>query len=279
MSSGTGERRTIVRLRNVHKAFGDKKVLQGVDLDVHKSEILVILGRSGGGKSVTLKTICGLLRPEQGEVACWKDDVLSLNEKELRRLRRRISYVFQHGALLNWMTAAENIALPLIENRTCEASEVDDRVQQALEQVDLPDAGPRFPDELSGGMRKRVALARSIAQEPNLLLYDEPTTGLDPITTSTIDNLVKSTRNRLGLTSVVISHDLESAFRIADRIAMLHEGKIIECTEAAAFRESNHPVVRRFLEAEPELSADVVRIADSGVIATPPDDPERSPDA
>ncbi len=244
--------RVVLRLEGVCKAFGAKKVLQGLDLEVRKGEILVILGRSGGGKSLTLKTLCGLVRPDAGRVTVFRQDLLSLDERDLRRLRRRIGYLFQSGALLNWMTAAENVALPLVENRLCPAGEVPERVRAALAVVDLADAADLMPDELSGGMRKRVALARALAQEPSALLYDEPTTGLDPITTATIDRLIVATRDRLGLTTVVISHDLDSTWRIADRVAMLHGGTIIVCAPPAEVRASGDPRVRRFLDALPE---------------------------
>ena len=245
-------RRSPIILRDVRKTFGEKVVLDGLDLEVRRSEVLVILGRSGAGKSVTLKVMCGLVLPDSGSVTVFNQDVLQLDERHLRRLRARFGYVFQSGALLNWMTAAENVALPLIENDLCEPGEVEGKVRRALALVGLPDAGDQTPDTLSGGMRKRVSLARALVAEPYAVLYDEPTTGLDPRSTATIDRLILSTRDSTGVTSVVISHDLDSAFRIADRVAMLHKGRIVACAPPAEFRELENDIVRRFLRAEPD---------------------------
>jgi phospholipid/cholesterol/gamma-HCH transport system ATP-binding protein len=239
----------------VRKAFGEKVVLDGLDLEVRRSEILVILGRSGAGKSVTLKVICGLVRPDAGSVTVLKQDVLSLDERRLRHLRGKFGYVFQSGALINWLSAEANVALPLIEHSLCPPAEVPARVRAALDQVGLPDVGPQMPDQLSGGMRKRVSLARAIVQEPFAILYDEPTTGLDPRSTASIDRLIQSTRDRTGLTSVVISHDLDSAFRIADRVAMLHGGRIVACAPPEEFRALELEPVRKFLRAEPDAGA------------------------
>jgi phospholipid/cholesterol/gamma-HCH transport system ATP-binding protein len=247
----------VIRLSGVRKAFGEKVVLRDLDLEIRRSEILVILGRSGAGKSLTLKVMCGLERPDAGSVTVFKQDLLALDDRELRRLRRRFGYVFQYGALLNWMTAAENVALPLEENDLCEPGEVEGRVRHSLALVGLPDAGPLFPSQLSGGMRKRVALARALAQEPMAILYDEPTTGLDPRSTASIDAVIRGTRDRTGLTSVVISHDLDSAFRIGDRIAMLHEGAIVACAPPDEFRALDAEPVRRFLQAEPDPEQEI----------------------
>jgi phospholipid/cholesterol/gamma-HCH transport system ATP-binding protein len=245
--------KVVIRLQGVRKAFDGKVVLDGIDLEVRKSEILVVLGRSGAGKSLTLKVMCGLMRPDGGSVTVFKQDVLALDERDLRHLRRRFGYVFQSGALINWLSAGDNVALPLLENDLCPEAEVEGRVQKALEAVALPDVAEMMPDELSGGMRKRVALARVLVAEPDAILYDEPTTGLDPITTASIDRLVVETRDRLGLTSVVISHDLDSAFRIGDRIAMLHKGRIVACAPPEEFKLSAHRAVSHFLRAEPEV--------------------------
>ena len=247
-----GSPRVVLRLAGVRKSFDGKVVLDGIDLEVRKSEILVILGRSGAGKSLTLKVLCGLVRPDAGSVTVFQQDVLALDERDLRHLRRNFGYVFQSGALLNWLTAAENVALPLLENDLCPPEEVAGKVREALALVELPDAGDQMPDQLSGGMRKRVALARVVVQRPKAILYDEPTTGLDPITTGSIDRLILTTREKTGMTSVVISHDLDSAFRIADRIAMLHRGRIVACAPPDAFRASGDEAVRQFLRAEPE---------------------------
>jgi len=243
--------RVVIRLAGIRKAFGEKVVLDGLDLEVMKGEILVILGRSGGGKSLTLKTIAGFERPDAGTVMAFGQDVLSLDDRELRRMRRRFGYVFQSGALINWMTAEENVALPLVEHDAGTPAEIRERVRATLAQVDLADAGALYPDQMSGGMRKRAALARALIQEPNAILYDEPTTGLDPITSSHIDRLVLSTRERTGLTSLVISHDLDSTFRIADRVAVLHAGRIVACGPPEEVRASDVPAVRRFLGAQP----------------------------
>lgn len=248
---GAAPTKTVLRLRGVRKAFGEKVVLDGMDLELRKSEILVVLGRSGAGKSVTLKVACGILRPDAGEVTAFRQDVTALDERGLRHLREKFGYVFQGGALLQWLTAAENIALPLVENDLCPPGEVEGKVRTALEGVDLKDAGRLYPDEMSGGMRKRVALARAVVTEPYALLYDEPTTGLDPITTASIDRLIVSTRDRTGVSSIVISHDLDSAFRVADRVAMLHGGRIVACAPPEEFRRSDHEAVRRFLQADP----------------------------
>jgi phospholipid/cholesterol/gamma-HCH transport system ATP-binding protein len=243
--------KTVIRLAGVRKAFDEKVVLDSIDLEVRKSEILVILGGSGAGKSLTLKVMCGLLRPDAGSVTVFKQDVLALDERSLRHLRRKFGYVFQSGALINWLTAAENVALPLLEHDLCPPGEVAQRAQETLALVGLPEAGPMMPDQLSGGMRKRVALARALVQEPLAILYDEPTTGLDPITTASIDRVIKGTRDRTGLTSVVISHDLDSAFRMADRVAMLYKGRIVACAATEEFKALTLDPVRRFLTADP----------------------------
>ena len=243
---------TVIRLHGVKKRFDTKVILDGLDLEIRKSEILVILGRSGVGKSLTLKIICGLVQPDEGEVTVFRQDVRSLDERGLRHLRRKFGYVFQSGALLNSLTAGENVALPLVEHDLCPPGEVEGKVREALALVDLPDASPLFPDQLSGGMKKRVALARALVASPIAILYDEPTTGLDPVSTAAIDKLIVSTRDKTKLSSVVISHDLDSAFRIADRVAMLHGGKLVACAPPDEFKKLDIEPVRHFLEADPD---------------------------
>jgi phospholipid/cholesterol/gamma-HCH transport system ATP-binding protein len=241
-----------IELRDVRKSFGRTAVLTGVTLDVQEGETLALIGYSGSGKSVLLKTIVGLLRPDAG--TAWVDgaEVGRLSRADLFELRRRVGYVFQFAALFDSMTVFDNVAMGLRRMRLPPA-EVAARVEEALARVDLVGYGGRFPAELSGGQRKRAGLARAIAFGPKYLLYDEPTTGLDPVTTAVIDGLVLKLAGELGVTSLVITHDMTSAYRVADRIAMLYDGRIRFVGTPDAIRSAPDPIVRAFVEGRPEL--------------------------
>ncbi len=215
-----------IRCHGVEKAFGAKRVLRGVDLDVRTGETLVILGGSGSGKSVLLKHMNALLRPDRGTVEVDGTPLAGRSEESLVPVRRQVGMLFQMGALFDSLTVGDNVAYGLREHRVCPEDELPDRIERALTMVDLPGAAALMPAELSGGMRKRAALARTLALEPRALLYDEPTTGLDPVVGSKINHLIRDLQTRLGLTSVVVTHDLHSAFFVGDRIAFLHEGRI-----------------------------------------------------
>src|SRR5947199_5187805 len=216
----------MIRLVDVYKSFGAKKVLQGFTLDVPEGETMVIIGYSGTGKSVAIKHIVGLLEPDEGEV--WVDgvNVPELSRRELYALRARIGYVFQFAALFDSYTIGENVSMGLRKQGLLRPHEIEARVTEALDLVDLPDVASRFPAELSGGMRKRVGIARAIALRPKYILYDEPTTGLDPVTSAVIDQLMVRTREHLGVTGLVVTHDMRSAYTVGDRSAMLYEGKV-----------------------------------------------------
>lgn len=242
-----------IRLRGVKKSFGPKVVLDGVDLDIGAGESLVIMGGSGTGKSVLLKHMIGLLQPDAGQVIVDGVDLASLAPRELTEFRRRFGMSFQEGALFDSMNVAANIAFPLKRSRPAKSqSEIDRRVDECLGLVGLEGVGKKMPSELSGGMRRRVGFARAIAVSPEILLFDEPTSGLDPVLTAVIDELIIHLRENLHCTTVTITHDLRSAFRIADRVAMLHQGKVIAIGEVEAFRSSTDPRVRQFLEGEAE---------------------------
>ncbi len=245
----------MIRLLDVHKSFGPKRVLQGFTLDIAEGETMVVIGYSGTGKSVAIKHIVGLLEPDEGEV--WVDDreVPSLSRRELSELRTSIGYVFQFAALFDSYSIGENVAMGLRKQGRLRPSEIDIRVQQALELVDLPDVASRFPAELSGGMRKRVGIARAIALRPKYMLYDEPTTGLDPVTAATIDELMIRMRDTLGVTSVVITHDMRSAYSVGTRIAMLYEGRVRQVGTVEEVRNTTDPVVRQFIEGRAHLEA------------------------
>lgn len=242
-----------IRLEDVHKAFGPKEVLRGFTLEIREGETLSIIGGSGTGKSVALKHIVRLIRPDRGEV--WVDDkhVGTLREDELYALRREVGYVFQFAALFDSMTIEENVGMGLRRIPGMTAGQIAERVEECLGLVDLQGYGPRFPAELSGGQRKRAGLARAIATRPKYLLYDEPTTGLDPVTTAVIDALIVRMRQELGVTGVVITHDMESAFRISDRVALLHEGRVRFHGTPDEIKASTDPVVKGFIEGRPEL--------------------------
>jgi len=240
----------VIRLADLWKAFGDKQVLAGLTLDVEDGETLVLIGYSGTGKSVILKHIVGLLLPDRGEVFVDDRAVSTLERPALNAMRAEIGYVFQFAALFDSMTVADNIALGL-RRRNLSEDEIGERVGEALAVVDLTGAGERFPAELSGGMRKRVGIARAIALRPRYILYDEPTTGLDPVTAAVIDRLMVRARERLGVTGVVVTHDMRSAYTVGDRIAMLYEGRIRQVGTVAEMRETNDPVVRQFIEGRP----------------------------
>ncbi len=241
----------MIEFQDVHKAFGPKQVLTGFTLTVRDGETLVLIGYSGTGKSVALKHIVGLLHPDAGEVIVDGRLVPTLDRNGLNDLRRDIGYVFQFAALFDSMTVAENVALGL-RNRDLAEDEIAERVREALALVDLTGTDERTPAELSGGMRKRVGLARAIALRPRYILYDEPTTGLDPVTAAVIDRLMVRTREHLGVTGLVVTHDMRSAYTVGDRIAMLYEGRVRQVGTVAEIQETADPVVRQFIEGRPE---------------------------
>src|SRR3954471_24428857 len=243
----------MIRLLDVYKAFGPKRVLEGFTLDVVEGETMVIIGYSGTGKSVAIKHIVGLLEPDSGSVEVDGLEVPTLSRRELYKLRARIGYVFQFAALFDSFTIGENVAMGLRKQQELGESEIRDRVQEALELVDLPDVENRFPAELSGGMRKRVGIARAIALRPKYILYDEPTTGLDPVTSAVINELMIRMRVKLGVTSIVITHDMKSAFDVGSRIAMLYNGSVRQVGTVDEIRHTADPVVRQFIEGRPDL--------------------------
>lgn len=237
----------MIRIQSLAKSFNGSPVLCGVDFEIHDGETVVIIGRSGGGKSVLLKHLCGLLKPEDGEV--WVDDIniVPLSERELTSIRMKFGFLFQGAALFDSLTLFDNVAFPLREKRIMTESEIKQRVEEALEIVGLADAGQKKPAELSGGMRKRAGLARAVVGTPKYLLYDEPTTGLDPIRADTINNLILRLRDRFKVTGVAVTHDMASAYKIGDRIAMLHEGKIHKVGTPAEIQASTDQIVQQFI--------------------------------
>ena len=241
----------MIEFQDLQKAFDGKPVLQGLSLKVRDAETVVIIGYSGTGKSVALKHIVGLLHPDAGDVIVDGQAVSTLDRDGLTELRRGIGYVFQFAALFDSLTVADNVALGL-KRRGLEDEEIEERVLEALALVDLSGSGDRMPAELSGGMRKRVGIARAIALRPRYILYDEPTTGLDPVTSAVIDRLMVRTREHLGVTGVVVTHDMRSAYTIGDRIAMLFEGRIRQVGSVAEIQRTEDPVVRQFIEGRAE---------------------------
>ena len=242
----------MIVLRDVRKRFGTQVVLDGVDLDVQEGETLALLGPSGTGKSVLLKHIIGLIRPDSGTVVVDDLDVGRLKRKELAELRSRIGYVFQNGALFDSMSVFENVRLGITDgDKYRDEDYARQRVAECLKLVNLaPEVTTKFPAELSGGMRKRVGIARAIAGSPKYLLYDEPTSGLDPVNADVIDSLVKRLDNELGVTSVMVTHDVRGAFRTADRLALLTGGKIVQQGTQEEFLKSRNPKVQEFLERD-----------------------------
>jgi phospholipid/cholesterol/gamma-HCH transport system ATP-binding protein len=238
----------VIEVRNIIKNFGAHRVLDGVSLTIQTGESVVIIGRSGGGKSVLLKQIIGLLTPDDGEVLIDGQNIVGLNERQLLQVRHKFGMLFQGAALFDSMTVAENIAFALRRERTWTEAEVTHKVAEALELVDLPGVQEKKPSELSGGMRKRVGLARAIVYQPQIILYDEPTTGLDPVMADSIDQLILRVCQRFEVTSVVVTHDMRSARRVAKRILMLHEGRIHAAGRPEEIFESTDPVVRQFVQ-------------------------------
>lgn len=236
-----------IRVRDLHKSFGDHKVLDGVDLDIERHKINIIIGGSGQGKSVLLKHLIGLLKPDRGEILVDGVDIVPLKDHELNVVRRKFGMLFQYAALFDSLTVEENVAFPLREHTNKKKSEIKEIVKEKLNALNLYNIEKKYPAELSGGMRKRVGLARAIVLEPEILIYDEPTTGLDPVATKNVDDMIADISKRLGVTSVVISHDMASTFRIGDKVAMLHGGKIVASGTPGEIRHSEVAVLQEFL--------------------------------
>ncbi len=242
-----------IELVDVHKAFGRKRVLRGVSIEVGRGETLSIIGFSGAGKSTILKHVVGLMRPDRGTVRVDEMEVPKLSRADLYELRRSIGYVFQFAALFDSMTIAENLSMGLIKLGGMSDEQIRARIAESLDLVELEGFENRYPAELSGGQKKRAGLARAIAFRPKYLLYDEPTSGLDPVTTTVIDRLIVKMKEELNVTSLVITHDMGSAYRVSDCIAMLYEGRVLESGTPDEIRNSQNPIVRGFVEGKPEL--------------------------
>ena len=246
----------MIRFDNVHKAFGENEVLRGFSLEVKEGETMVIIGYSGTGKSVAIKHIVVLLEPDEGHVEVDGVTVGTLTRRELYRLRSKIGYVFQFAALFDSLTIAENVAMGLRKQGELTETQIAERVRESLRLVDLDDAvGDKLPSELSGGMRKRVGIARAIAIRPKYLLYDEPTTGLDPVTSAIIDDLMVRMQRQLGVTGIVITHDMRSAYTVGTRIAMLYEGRVRQVGTVEEIQQSSDPIIRQFIEGRAELES------------------------
>ena len=239
----------IIRVKDLYKSFGDNRVLSGINLDVETGTTCVILGGSGSGKTVLMKHMIGLLKPDSGQVFIDGEDIVPLGTDSLEEVRRKFGMVFQGAALFDSMTVYENVSFPLREHKKgLSESQIRETVHQKLDIVGLQNVDDKFPSDLSGGMRKRVGLARAIILDPKIVLYDEPTTGLDPITTDYVDEMILTAKKSLNVTSVVISHDIASAFKVADKIAFLSKGLIVEQGTPQSLRHSEHPAVKLFLQ-------------------------------
>lgn len=237
----------MIEIKNIYKNFNSKKVLNGLNLNIAKGETKVIIGRSGCGKSVLLKHIMGIMAPDSGTVIVEGRDIGQMGTKELNSLRMHMSMVFQGGALFDSLTVGENVGFALYEYSKLGRKEIDERVEEALCNVELCGIHKLMPSELSGGMKKRVAIARALCVKPEVILYDEPTTGVDPITAGSINELIRHLHDKFKVTSIVVTHDMKSAYRIADKIAMLYQGKIIAEGSAQDIQETDHPVVYQFI--------------------------------
>lgn len=244
----------LLRLVGVEKKLGRQKVLKGVDLEIREGESMVIIGRSGGGKSVLLKHILGLMQPDAGQVWFRDKDLAKLDEEQMVPLRKETGMLFQNGALFDSLTVGENVAFPLREKGGVSDEEINSEVTRALKIVDLPNQEKKWPSELSGGMRKRVALARAAIARPALMLYDEPTSGLDPVVSDSINKLMVRLGKELKMTSIIVTHDMVSAREVGDRIAMLHEGRIYCVDEPKVVLESQDPIVKRFVNGISDAS-------------------------
>lgn len=241
----------MIRLENIFKSFGSQLILNDYSLHVARGETFVVLGPSGIGKSVTLKHIVGILKPDKGRVIIDGEDITRADRKTLYRVRRKVAYMFQSGALINWMSVGENVELPLKEHTKLPLDEIRRRSETALGHVKMLEAYDKFPSEISGGMKKRAALARVVVQEPRIILYDEPTSGLDPVMTNSIADLIREVQRKFEVTSIVVSHDLQMAYRVADRIGIHHEGGIYFTGTPREIQDTDNPVVRAFLRGEP----------------------------
>ncbi|MDA2915309.1 ABC transporter ATP-binding protein [Nitrospinae bacterium AH_259_B05_G02_I21] len=236
-----------ITITDLHKSFGANHVLRGVDLSVEQGESLVVIGGSGSGKSVLIKHIIGLLKPDRGSIEVNGQEVTTMAERELKELRKKFGMLFQAAALFDSLTVGENVAFPLVEHTRARRSEIAERVRETLTLVGLPDTEHLYPAELSGGMKKRVGLARALAMEPEVILYDEPTTGLDPIMADAINDLIVEMRERLAITSIAITHDMVSAYKIGHRLAMLYQGEIIFTGTPQECKNTDDPMVRQFI--------------------------------
>jgi phospholipid/cholesterol/gamma-HCH transport system ATP-binding protein len=242
----------MIQIRGLHKSFGPKKVLQGLDLDIEPGKTTTIIGGSGSGKSVLFKLIIGLLKPDAGSIIVDGEDITRMRDKDLYCLVDKFAMVFQGGALFDSMTVGENLAFGVRHSKGVSPAEVQATVDRCLAQVGLPDVAALMPSELSGGMKKRVAIARAIARKPSIIMFDEPTTGLDPILADMINELIIKVSNAPGTTSIVITHDMVSAYKISDKIAVLYEGNIIETGTPDEIRHTSNDVVRQFIEGRAE---------------------------
>jgi len=238
----------MIELRNVCKRFGNKIVLDDVSLTIEDGETFVIIGQSGVGKTTILRAIAGFFNPDKGEVLIDGVNMDRASSRVKARLREKMGFLFQSGALINWLSVRDNVALPLVEHRLGTKEEINRIVDEKLELLQLTDAADKMPSDISGGMKKRVGLARAIVRNPQIILYDEPTSGLDPVMSAKIDELIIKMKNELKVTSIVVTHDMNSAYRIADRIAMIYKGSVIQCGTPDEIKNTRNPFVRQFIE-------------------------------
>lgn len=243
----------MIKVRDLHKSFGEHKVLKGINLDIRDGEIFTLLGVSGGGKSVFLKNIIGLMKPDRGSIKVDDKEVTGLPQKELTKVQTKFGMLFQGGALFDSLTVGENVAFGLRRLTDYSDNKIRELVTEYLQMVELPGVEDKLPEELSIGMKRRVALARAIATSPQYILYDEPTTGLDPITTDVISDLFLDLQEKLKLTSIIVTHDLKTTYKVSGRIALLYNGIITEVSDTESFKKSDNPYVRQFIEGSKDI--------------------------
>lgn len=271
-NSSLPQENPVIELRNVHKKLGEKEVLRGVNFYVRPGETYVIIGRSGTGKSVTLKNIIGLLRPDQGEIWVFGNKLDAISERQFYELRKNIGVLFQSGALINWLNVGQNVALPLLEHENFTPKQIQEIVREKLALVGLNNVEHFMPANLSGGMRKRVGLARAIVRNPKIILYDEPTSGLDPVMSNQINDLILSLQEQLGVASICVTHDMESAYRITSklgRIGMLYDGSIIAEGTAEEIKNSENPYVQQFIHGSTIGPLTDAMNGSADIVATP----------